>query len=155
PEPELAAEGAAGEGTPPEAPQLVIPEGAFPADLAEWAGAKFKASTQAETEAILERLNGARYVVSRIEQKDRIDKAPPPFTTSTLQQQAAIRLGFHAQRTMRIAQHLYEGVDLGAEGQVALITYMRTDSTRVSADALNAVRTLIAGEFGDDYLPEK
>src|SRR5262249_8212841 len=100
-------------------------------------------------------LDDARYVVTKLEQKDRSEKAPPPFITSTLQQQASIRLHFGAQRTMQTAQKLYEGVDLGSDGQVALITYMRTDSTRVSDEALKAVRAHIQAEYGDDYLPDK
>src|SRR5204862_5595661 len=100
-------------------------------------------------------LDVARYVVSKLEQKDSADKAPPPFTTSTLQQQASIRMHFTGQRTMQTAQKLYEGVDLGSEGQIALITYMRTDSTRVSNDALQAVRQHIHSAYGDRYLPAK
>src|SRR5581483_6841686 len=89
------------------------------------------------------------------EQKDRAERPQPPFTTSTLQQQASLRLRFHVGRTMQTAQRLYEGVPLGSEGTVALITYMRTDSTRVSPDALNAVRGHIQATYGDRYLPEK
>ena len=84
-----------------------------------------------------------RYVVCHNQdqaEKDRQERAPAPFTTSTMQQQANIRLRFTADRTMRAAQRLYEGVDLGSDGSVALITYMRTDSTRVSNEALKAVR---------------
>src|SRR5207245_7103606 len=81
--------------------------------------------------------------------------APPPFTTSKLQQAAYNRLRFTAKRTMALAQRLYEGVELGDEGSVALITYMRTDSVRVSSDALAQVRELIPERFGANYLPEK
>ncbi len=80
-------------------------------------------------------------------------EAAAPFTTSTLQQQAILRLRFGGDRTMKMAQRLYEGVDLGSEGSVALITYMRTDSTRVSADALQAVRAHIDSKYGSAYLP--
>src|SRR5262249_13176036 len=132
-----------------------LPEGAFLAELAEWAGQKFEPANEAAAVAAAEALDTATYVVRKVEQKDRPEKAPPPFTTSTLQQQATIRLHFTADRTMRTAQKLYEGVDLGAEGSVALITYMRTDSTRVSADALAAVRQHIEAGYGPDYLPEK
>src|SRR5262249_5144498 len=78
----------------------------------------------------------------------------PPFTTSTLQQQANIRFGFTARHTMAVAQQLYEGVELGGEGPVALITYMRTDSTRVSEEALRSCREYIAERYGEAYLPE-
>jgi len=132
-----------------------VPEGTFLAELAEWAGAKFKASEEPAARAVAEGLDRAEYVVTKVEQKDRQEKAYPPFITSTLQQQANIRLRFTGERTMRAAQRLYEGVDLGAEGSVALITYMRTDSTRVSDEALKAVRELIEGRYGPDYLPAR
>jgi DNA topoisomerase-1 len=83
------------------------------------------------------------------------DKAPPPFITSELQRAASMRLGFSAARTMRIAQQLYQGVELGPEGATALITYMRTDSHHVAAPALGAVREFIRREFGGEYLPQK
>ncbi len=134
---------------------FVLPEGSFLSELAEWNGQKFKAGNGTEAGAIVKALEGANYVVSKVEQKDRQEKAPPPFTTSTLQQQAAIRLHYHAKRTMMIAQRLYEGVDLGPDGAVALITYMRTDSTRVSEDALKACRGVIQQKYGDKYLPEQ
>jgi DNA topoisomerase-1 len=128
-------------------------EGAFLAELAEWDGRKFGAKTSEEALPIAESLRQAAYVVAKVEQKDRKENAPPPFTTSTLQQQANIRMHFSAQRTMRAAQTLYEGVNLGPEGSVALITYMRTDSTRVSDDALRACRDHISAEYGGPYLP--
>jgi DNA topoisomerase-1 len=132
-----------------------VPEGTFLAELAEWAGKKFEAAERAAAESVAQALDTAKYVVTKIEQKDRQEKAPPPFTTSTLQQQANLRLRFTGDRTMRAAQKLYEGVDLGPEGSVALITYMRTDSTRVSNEALQAVRGHIQAAFGPAYLPEK
>ncbi|MBM3994765.1 MAG: type I DNA topoisomerase [Planctomycetes bacterium] len=132
-----------------------LPEGAFRAELAEWDGKKFKASSQAEVDPIVAALQGANYVVTKVEQKDRQEKPPAPFTTSTLQQQASLKLRFTARRTMSVAQKLYEGVQVGAEGQVALITYMRTDSTRISDDALKAAREHIKKHYGDKYLPEK
>ncbi len=141
-------------GADTEAPVLEVPEGAFLAELAEWAGQKFRASNAEETQRMVSALEGAAYVVARVEQKDRLEKPTPPFTTSTLQQQASIRLRFTAKRTMMIAQRLYEGVDLGREGSVALITYMRTDSTRISEDALNACRAHISAQYGRPYLPD-
>jgi DNA topoisomerase-1 len=130
-----------------------LPEGSFPVELAEWAGAKFAAKAEPEARAIADALDRAAYTVRRIEQKDQKQHPQAPFTTSTLQQQASLRLHFAASRTMQGAQKLYEGVDVGAEGPVALITYMRTDSTRVSADALTAVRDHIQTSYGPAYLP--
>ncbi len=95
----------------------------------------------------------ARYVVASIETKRSSTSSPPPFITSTLQMAAANQLGFSAQRTMRLAQDLYEGVELTGEGQVALITYMRTDSTHISPEAINAARSYIGKHYGDRYLP--
>ncbi|MFO0968947.1 MAG: type I DNA topoisomerase [Gemmataceae bacterium] len=141
-----------GEEVVEEKPQL--PPGAFQAELAEWKGEKFKSSSKEQTDEILKALEGAPYVVSKVEQKERQEKPAPPFITSTLQQQASIRLRYTAKRTMMIAQQLYQGVELGPEGSVALITYMRTDSTRVSEDALTAVRKDIKERYGDPYLPD-
>jgi DNA topoisomerase-1 len=132
-----------------------IPPGTFLAELAEWNGEKFAAVDQGTVTGIATALDTGRYFISKIEQKDRNENAPPPFTTSTLQQQASLRLRFTSDRTMKTAQKLYEGVDLGSEGSVALITYMRTDSTRVSNDALNAVRAHIDSVHGASYLPAK
>jgi DNA topoisomerase-1 len=142
-----------GEDDQAEKPAPEIPKGAFLAELAEWAGAKFKASKEDEAMKIVQALEGAPYVVSKVEQKDQQERPSPPFTTSTLQQQAYLRLRFSAKKTMMLAQRLYEGLNLGSEGQVALITYMRTDSTRISDEALNACRELIERQYGQPYLP--
>jgi DNA topoisomerase-1 len=140
----------------PEAPTLPeVPEGAFLAELAEWAGKKFEAKNAEAATEVARLLDTAAYGVTKVEQKDRAEKPQPPFTTSTLQQQASTRLRFKAEHTMKVAQRLYEGVDLGSEGSVALITYMRTDSTRVSNEALQAVRDHIPAAYGDAYLPAK
>jgi DNA topoisomerase I len=139
------------DGAPEGKPQ--VPEGAFAAELAEWAGKKFEVSSGEEANKIVAALQDASYSVSKVEQKDRLEKPAGPFTTSTMQQQASIRLRYSAKRTMMLAQRLYEGVELGPEGAVALITYMRTDSTRVSAEALTACRDHIAKEFGAPYVP--
>ncbi len=132
-----------------------LPEaaGTFSAELAEWGGQKFAAVNEENATQIATALDTAAYVVSKVEQKERQEKAPPPFTTSTLQQQGSLRLRFKAEHTMRVAQRLYEGVELGSEGSVALITYMRTDSTRVSNEALQAVRSHIGTAYGPPYLP--
>jgi DNA topoisomerase-1 len=138
-------------------PPLMQPEAgkSFLAELAEWDGKKFEAKSEEQASAIATALQSAAYSVGKVEQKDRSEKAPPPFITSTLQQQANIRLGFSAKHTMGIAQQLYEGVELGSEGAIALITYMRTDSTRVSDDALKSVREHIGTQYGPAYLPER
>jgi DNA topoisomerase-1 len=132
-----------------------LPPDCFLAELAEWDGKKFEAANQETATSIARLLEQAKYTVAKLEQKDRAEKPQAPFTTSTLQQQAFLRLRFHADRTMKTAQRLYEGVDLGSEGSVALITYMRTDSTRISAEALQAVRAHIDGKYGSAYLPDK
>ncbi|MBV9624161.1 MAG: type I DNA topoisomerase [Acidobacteria bacterium] len=103
---------------------------------------------------ISQALEKAAWSVRRVENKERRRNAAPPFTTSKLQQDAARKLRFSVKRTMMIAQRLYEGVELGDEGSVGLITYMRTDSTRVSNEALAEVREYIASEYGPAYLPE-
>ena len=88
-------------------------------------------------------LASARYVVSKVDEAEKLDKADAPFKTSTLQQQAAIRLRFSGKQTMKVAQELYEGIDVDGSGPVGLITYMRTDSLRVSDEAMTGVRDLI------------
>ena len=98
---------------------------------------------------------GVQYKVKEIEQKDSSVRPPAPFITSSLQASASTVLGFGAKRTMRAAQALYEGVRIKGEGQVGLITYMRTDSTHLSSDAIAQVRTYIGNKFGDAYLPDK
>jgi DNA topoisomerase-1 len=131
------------------------PPSSFLAELARWDGADAALKSEADADRVVAALDGVPFVVSKIEQKDRAERPPAPFTTSTLQQQASLRLRFHVGRTMQTAQRLYEGVPLGSEGTVALITYMRTDSTRISPDALNAVRGHIQATYGDRYLPDK
>jgi len=93
------------------------------------------------------------FIVGEVARTKKTLKAPPPFTTSLLQQAGSTRLRFSASRTMRIAQSLYEGVELGAEGSVGLITYMRTDSYNVSDEAVAAVRELITKAHGKEYVP--
>lgn len=112
--------------------------------------------TNAETaESIRADLAAAQFIVGKVEKKERRRLALPPFITSRLQQEAARRFRFTAKRTMMVAQQLYEGIDVGEEGTVGLITYMRTDSVRMSADAVNDIRTYISERFGADYLPEQ
>jgi len=104
---------------------------------------------------ILAELEGARYVVADVTTREKKRNPVPPFITSKLQQEASRKLRFSAKKTMQIAQRLYEGVELGSEGAVGLITYMRTDSTRVAESALAEVRDFITKQYGEKYLPEK
>ena len=127
----------------------------FNALLAEWKGEKFDAKNETDAQAIRSALVAADYTVASIEESEKRDKPEAPFKTSTLQQQGAIRLRFSGKRTMKVAQELYEGIDVDGTGQVGLITYMRTDSLRVSDDAVTAVRDLIQNEYGEKYLPSK
>ena len=127
----------------------------FEAKLVKHQGAEIEVPNEAEAQRIVAECEAARWQVAAVTQKERRRYAPPPFTTSKLQQAAYNRLRYTAKRTMALAQRLYEGVELGEEGSVALITYMRTDSVRVSADALTQVRELIPAAYGADYLPEK
>jgi DNA topoisomerase-1 len=127
----------------------------FEAGLHKIDGHKPQLHNQAEADAVVKDLNQAKpFVVSKVEKKQRKKRPGAPFTTSTLQQEAAKKLGFSSRRTMRTAQDLYEGIDIGEEGPVGLITYMRTDSVRVSPEAIGAVRDLISSQYGKDYLPE-
>jgi DNA topoisomerase-1 len=107
-----------------------------------------------EAEAIVTALQGAPLTVGEVRRKDQFRHPGPPFTTSTMQQEANRRLGYSAARTMNVAQHLYEGVDLGAEGTVGLITYMRTDSVRVAESAQQEAREFIARTYGAAAVPE-
>jgi DNA topoisomerase-1 len=127
----------------------------FEAKIWRWLGERAEPKTQAEAEAIAAELNGGPAQVASVEKKERRRKPQPPFITSKLQQDAARKLRFTAKRTMALAQRLYEGVDLGAEGPTGLITYMRTDSTRISDDALAAVRQFVVETYGKDFLPDE
>ena len=108
-----------------------------------------------EADKIVSALTGAEYVVSALKKGTRKKQPAPPFITSTLQQEASRKLGFTGQRTMRIAQQLYEGVDVPGAGTTGLITYMRTDSLRISEEARAAAYKYITGRYGREYLPEK
>jgi DNA topoisomerase I len=132
----------------------------FKARLAQWQGQKvdnkkFRLENEAHVQQIIASLDGASWEIGDVEKKERRRYPTPPFVTSKLQQEAARKLGFQPRRTMQLAQQLYEGVELGSEGSVGLITYMRTDSTRVSADALAGVRQLIQAQYGKNYVPGK
>jgi DNA topoisomerase-1 len=127
----------------------------FQAKLHKIGGHRPELPDEQAARKVVKAVTGKPFVVSAVTRRQRRKHAPPPFTTSTLQQEAAKQIGFSAQRTMRTAQQLYEGVEVGKEGAVGLITYMRTDSTRVAPVALEAVREYIAKEFPPDYLPAK
>lgn len=127
----------------------------FDAKLTKWKGRKVKMANEAEALAIKKALESVPYSVSKIVQQEKQRHPFPPFITSRLQQEAYRKLSFPAKKTMWIAQKLYEGVDLGPLGMVGLITYMRTDSVRVSTEAVQQVRGWIKDRFGDSYLPPK
>jgi DNA topoisomerase I len=123
----------------------------FDARLQKKGDAAIKVGNEAEANAVLSDLRGARWIVDSVTTRERRRNAVPPFITSKLQQASR----FPVKKTMMIAQQLYEGVELPGEGAVGLITYMRTDSTRVSDQALGEVRQFIGSAFGPDYVPEK
>jgi DNA topoisomerase-1 len=127
----------------------------FDAKLTKWKGKKIRMANEAETLSIKKSLETVPYSVAKISQQEKQRHPFPPFITSRLQQEAYRKLSFSAKRTMLIAQKLYEGVDLGEMGMVGLITYMRTDSVRVSNEAIQQVRGWIKDRFGDPYLPHK
>jgi DNA topoisomerase I len=128
---------------------------AFEAKLTKYKGEDLEIPNEAEARRILAEIEHAIWQVANVAQKEKRRFAPPPFTTSKLQQAGYNRLRFTAKRTMMLAQRLYEGVELGSEGTVALITYMRTDSVKVSNDALAQVRDHIGQAYGANYVPEK
>ncbi len=128
---------------------------AFEAKLVRHKGEEIEVSDQAAAGTIVGELAGAAWTVAGVQVKEKRRHPPAPFTTSKLQQEAYNKLRFSAKRTMMLAQRLYEGVELGKEGSVGLITYMRTDSVRVSNDALGQVRDFIGSSYGPAYLPER
>ncbi|MCY2927400.1 MAG: type I DNA topoisomerase, partial [Planctomycetota bacterium] len=159
--------------------------GAFRAELTSWRGKRFAATSADEALAAAKALgltalkvdrredpkakgvaknlvevtpqgrSSLPFTVSAIKHRESTSRPPAPFTTATLQQAASIYLRFTASRTMRLAQQLYEGVDIPGEGTVGLITYMRTDSTQLSRDSIEHVRAMIGADYGPGYLPEK
>lgn len=127
----------------------------FSAKLHSVNGKKPVISNESTANKMVARIMEADLLVSKIERKERRRKALPPFITSTLQQEGAKRLGFTSARTMRIAQELYEGINIGAEGSIGLVTYIRTDSTRVSSDAQAEARSFIIDKYGSEYYPKE
>lgn len=127
----------------------------FEARLREENGKKIELKDKEETDRVIRSLEGKSFIVKSIEKKERKRYPVPSFTTSKLQQEAVRKLRFTVKKTMLIAQQLYEGLDLGPEGTLGLITYMRTDSVRVSKEAQEEARNFITKKFGVDYLPAR
>ena len=116
---------------------------------------KIELKTETETDAIISRLNGAEYYISSLKNGTRKKNPAPPFITSTLQQEASRKLGIRPERAMKIAQELYEGINIPGYGLTGLITYMRTDSLRISEEARQATDAFIRANYGEKYIPEK
>ena len=127
----------------------------FRAALEKYRGKKCKIGSREQADAALAALAAGEYHVASVKRSVTKSHAPAPFTTSTLQQDASNKLGMTAPETMLMAQHLYEGIDVEGVGHVAFVTYIRTDSTRVSSDAQAAARAYIRANYGEEYLPEK
>src|SRR5437763_1130769 len=127
----------------------------FDARLAKIKGKTAEVTSQAEADRILAAAKNSEFLVESVVTKEKRRNPVPPFTTSKIQQDAARRLRFTVKKTMMLCQRLYEGIELGEEGRIGLITYMRTDSTRVSNDALDMVRSYVTDVYGAPYLPEK
>jgi len=116
---------------------------------------KLDLKNKEQVDEILTKIENHDFIVSKVKKGERKKSPSPPFITSTLQQEAARKLGFTTKKTMMIAQQLYEGIDVKDYGSIGLITYMRTDSTRISDEALQDVRNYIVNKYGDEYVPEK
>lgn len=135
-----------------------IPKGsrkAFSASLYGNQDGKLKVKDKAQADAILADLEGAEYMITKVKNGTRKKSPAPPFITSTLQQEASRKLNFQSRRTMKVAQELYEGVEVEGIGAIGLITYMRTDSLRISNDAVADAQDYIRSEYGENYLPPK
>ena len=131
------------------------PEDKFKAKLVKHKGEKIHLRDKESSDRILSEIEKEKFIVKDINRKEKKSYPRSPYTTSLMQQDAFNKLNFSASKTMRIAQGLYEGIDLGEEGGVGLITYMRTDSVKISDDALKELREYIKKKYGDDYCPEK
>jgi DNA topoisomerase I len=127
----------------------------FPAQLAKKDGKNVEIVNADQAAQVRADLEGAQFTVSKVTSRERRRNPVPPFITSKLQQEAFKKLRFPVRKTMQVAQRLYEGIELGSDGSVGLITYMRTDSTRIADEALIAVRSQIEKTYGAEYLPEK
>jgi len=145
-------------GKPPtlaEQSKWLTEHNAFKAELYKIGDEEFKASSKEQAERIFNELKQAEFKLADLQTKQSISRPSAPFITSTLQQAAANRLGFATKRTMRVAQQLYEGIDLGSMGFLGLITYMRTDSAHLSSEAVREVRDYISSHIGPAYLPKE
>jgi len=129
--------------------------GTFKAKLDKIDGQKAAVKTKEEADGIAAEIRTKTFVVREVKQTEKKRNPDPPFITSTLQQEAFNKLKFNAAKTMLLAQQLYEGIDIGEEAPVGLITYMRTDSTNIAAEAISAARAMIQAKYGADYVPEK
>lgn len=127
----------------------------FSANFFGNANGKIELKCAEDVKEVTDALENAQYIVNSVTKKKKSVKSAPPYITSTLQREASRRLGFKPENTMRIAQQLYEGVEIQGQGSTGLITYMRTDSLRISDDALNAAREFIVKEYGADFCPSK
>ena len=135
-----------------------IPQGSrkqFPASFYGDENGKIKITSEEQANGILEELKDQEFIISKVKKGTRRKSPAPPFITSTLQQEASRKLGFQARRTMKAAQELYEGIEIKGMGAVGLITYMRTDSLRISEDAIKDAGDYIRERWGEKYLPEK
>ncbi|MEW4369226.1 type I DNA topoisomerase [Paenibacillus kandeliae] len=135
--------------------RLTVNDTTFEAKFTQLNGEKKELHSEAEVNEVLEAIADAAFEVTEIKERERLRHPAAPFTTSSLQQEAARKLNFRAAKTMSVAQQLYEGIDLGKEGTVGLITYMRTDSTRIAASAQEEVREYLSGKYGADFIPEE
>lgn len=129
-------------------------DSAFEAKFHKFRGEKLELTNEQQVQEILKSIEKAKFSVAEVKEKERFRHPAAPFTTSSLQQEAARKLNFRAAKTMSVAQQLYEGIDLGKEGTVGLITYMRTDSTRIAASAQEEAKEFILGKYGEAYAPE-
>lgn len=135
-----------------------IPKGSrktFAAALHSYQNEKIKITNEAEAKKVLDDLDGAEFTVTKVKHGTRRKSPAPPFITSTLQQEASRKLGFQSKRTMKVAQELYEGINIDNIGATGLITYMRTDSLRISNDAIAEAKQYISERYGENYLPKK
>ena len=136
----------------------LVPKGSRKTFIASLYGneqGKMKVSCEEEANKIVADLDGADFIITKVKNSTRKKSPAPPFITSTLQQEASRKLGFQSRKTMKIAQELYEGIEIEGIGAIGLITYMRTDSLRISADAVNEASKYIEENFGKKYLPSK
>lgn len=126
----------------------------FEARLFRYKNKKIELANEEQANKVKADVTGKDWIVKKVVKRQRRRNPAPPFITSTLQQEAARKLNFTAKKTMRIAQQLYEGLDIGKEGTIGLITYMRTDATRVANEAISEVRSFIEEQFGKEYVPK-